>query len=720
MIIMSDLEQYTSSIISSLPGMAYRCLFDKNGTMKFLSKQCKEITGFETSDIVDNKKIAYNDLILPEDHLKIWKNVQDSVQNKDFFENVYRIKTKNNEIKWIWDRGKGIFNSQGELLFLEGFIEDITQMKKIEDELRRSEGRNSILLEKIPATVWTVDKDLVYTSSTGSGLSLLGLKNDEVKGVSLYDFLDTDDPDHIVISSHLKALKGHSVSYVFEFNGVHWKTHMEPLPDMEGSIVGVIGVAHDITDIKTSEKLLRISEEKYRSIFENAMEGIFQNTLEGKFISVNPALVSIFDYDSPEVMIKSVSDISELYANPEERLKIIESLKQYGKLNNYEVQLKRKDGELIWVIIHVSPIYNKKGELIYLEGIMADITDRKRAENLLIESEEKYRTLFESDPDYTILMDLNGYLLDVNPAALDITGLNREELVGKHFSRLNIFPEDVKKYNIEHFTNLIYEDKKISFISRIYDYKGDICWIEVKKTIVKKNDQINYILLICSDITERKRDEDRIKASLKEKELLLKEIHHRVKNNMQIISSLISLQKQYVDEVTYNVLTDSQNRINSMAMIHEKLYQPTNLNRINISDYIKNLVYDLSITLASPWNIVKPTFDIDDISLNIETAAPCGLIINELVSNSIKYAFPPETEGKIYMSLKKSNQGCELIISDNGIGIPEDIDYKNTKSLGLQLVNNLVSQLNGEIKLERKEGTTFKITFKELKYKERF
>jgi two-component sensor histidine kinase len=155
-------------------------------------------------------------------------------------------------------------------------------------------------------------------------------------------------------------------------------------------------------------------------------------------------------------------------------------------------------------------------------------------------------------------------------------------------------------------------------------------------------------------------------------------------------------------------------------MIHEKLYQSTNLNRINISDYIKNLVYDLCITLASPWNIVKPTFDIDDISLNIETAAPCGLIINELVSNSIKYAFPPETEGKIYMSLKKSNQGCELIISDNGIGIPEDIDYKNTKSLGLQLVNNLVSQLNGEIKLERKEGTTFKITFKELKYKERF
>lgn len=164
---------------------------------------------------------------------------------------------------------------------------------------------------------------------------------------------------------------------------------------------------------------------------------------------------------------------------------------------------------------------------------------------------------------------------------------------------------------------------------------------------------------------------------------------------------------------------ESQNRVKSMAMTHEKLYQSHNLTSINIFDYVQSLVKDLFSSYLTPASQITPIIEIDDVNLNIETAVPCRLIINELVSNSLKYAFPSGREGKIILSLKLRGEYYELIISDNGIGFPEDLDFKNTESLGLQLVNSLVGQINGEIELDRSHGTMFKIIFSELTYKER-
>ena len=274
------------------------------------------------------------------------------------------------------------------------------------------------------------------------------------------------------------------------------------------------------------------------------------------------------------------------------------------------------------------------------------------------------------------------------------------------------------------------------------------------------------IQVVFRDISKRKRTEKRIKESLKEKELFLKEIHHRVKNNLQIISSLLDLQGNYVDgKETINVLHGSKNRVKSMAMIHEMLYQSSDLASINFSKYIQNLVQDLFYSHCAKSNI-KPIIDVKQVFLNIETAIPCGLIINELVSNSLKYAFPvasghgpanrrfadpanyvrgptdeksvsPANEirrfedkkssipddnnlGEVFIGLNFHDGEFELIIADNGIGIPEDIDFENIQTLGLQLVNMLVNQLEGSIKLERKKGTMFRIKFKELNYKKRF
>ena len=237
---------------------------------------------------------------------------------------------------------------------------------------------------------------------------------------------------------------------------------------------------------------------------------------------------------------------------------------------------------------------------------------------------------------------------------------------------------------------------------------------------VLMNERLDHILGVGIDITALKEAENEIKASLKEKNILIQEIHHRVKNNMQIISSLLSLQTQYVDDKeAVDLLKESQNRVMSMAMIHEKIYLSKDLIHINFQDYIRNLVSNLFNSYDVEKYRIKPTLEIDDVNLNIETAVPCGLIISELVSNSLKYAFPDDMEGEIYISLKANSDKFRLIISDNGIGLPEEFDFENIGSLGLLLVNNLTEQIDGEIKINRKNGTEYDISFKELEYKDR-
>ena len=386
-----------------------------------------------------------------------------------------------------------------------------------------------------------------------------------------------------------------------------------------------------------------------------------------------------------------------------------------------EGKLIRSNGEVFWVNTWFRGEKDDDGYTKKLYGVNQDITERKIIEESLIVSEDKYRSLFEADPNYTILIDTNHIIMDVNAATTDITGLSKEKLIGKHLDDLDIILDEDKPLHIDKIVDLLDGNKVKPFEARLMDKNGILRWVNVRLTSIEKEDVVSFILIIASDITELKKYENEIQDSLHEKEILLQEIHHRVKNNMQIISSLLSIQTRYVDdEESINILKESQNRVKSLAMIHEKLYKSHNFNKIHLLDYIESLVWDLFYSYAIEKGRIKPILDIDDIELNIETSVPCGLIITELVSNSLKYAFPDHREGELEVSLKVIDNYYELTISDNGVGIPEDIDFFNTDSLGLQLVNSLTDQIDGEIYFDRSNGTKFTITFKELVYKDRF
>jgi PAS domain S-box-containing protein len=339
-----------------------------------------------------------------------------------------------------------------------------------------------------------------------------------------------------------------------------------------------------------------------------------------------------------------------------------------------------------------------------------DIAELKRTEAALMESEERYRTAIESSNDGVTIAqgDIRVY---ANQKYLEIFGYDRlDEVIGQPILPV-IHPDDRDRLT----ENDRRREKGEPAPSR-YEFKGvrrdgRVIYIEAsvaRITYRGKPATLNYL----RDITERREAEEQIKMSLKEKEVLLKEVHHRVKNNLQVVSSLLFLQSQTVkDEETRRILEESRNRVKSMAFIHKQLYQSTNVAQIDFSPYVRNLTRNLLESYKTNGNGVALDVRVEDVFLSLDIAIPCGLIINELVSNALKHAFLNGSKGQISVDLHRVGEKNVLIVSDNGVGLPGEIDVLNTETLGLQLVSALVMQIDGRLELVRDKGTEFKISF---------
>jgi two-component sensor histidine kinase len=262
------------------------------------------------------------------------------------------------------------------------------------------------------------------------------------------------------------------------------------------------------------------------------------------------------------------------------------------------------------------------------------------------------------------------------------------------------------------------EEERLAEYGMIVARKLDKKVCELEEVLVrnkKTEEELRRVNMeLTGEIAERQKAEAKLKASLAEKEILLKEIHHRVKNNMQIISSLLDLQfVNTLDEHALTALRSSQDRIKSMALAHEKLYQTNDLSRIEFAGYIESLTKHLCNSYLYDPDQVSFRIEVGDVKLPIDKSLPCGLIINELVSNSVKHAFPEGRKGLVTIRMHEDEDGTvTLAIADDGVGLPAGIDFRDTKSMGLQLVNILARQLQGQISMSGGRGTAFTITFK--------
>jgi PAS domain S-box-containing protein len=334
-----------------------------------------------------------------------------------------------------------------------------------------------------------------------------------------------------------------------------------------------------------------------------------------------------------------------------------------------------------------------------------------------------YTELYDFAPVGYFTMDRDGVIRRANLTSARLLGMERGQLAGR---RLAHFVSAADRHAFNTFLQKVFasreketceaalskQEKDLPSSERSGNRRlGEMGQIIVQiEAIASEN--VQECRAVMTDITSRKLAEEKIKTSLHEKEILLKEIHHRVKNNLQVISSLLNLQSSYLeDEKAREMLRNSMDRVKTMANIHTMLYQSEDMTRVDFGSFIRDLAARLQQSCGIPASPVEVHTDIADVSLTIETSVPCGLILNELVSNALKHAFPEGRGGEVTIGMAAEEDRFILTVSDNGIGFPETVDFRNTKSLGLELVNILVGQLNGAITLAVEGGTRFTITF---------
>jgi PAS domain S-box-containing protein len=502
------------------------------------------------------------------------------------------------------------------------------------------------------------------------------------------------------------------------------------IQDWRGRTVSQVIVLRDITERKWAEEGLRRATQGTHAIFWRAEVTKLDNEIEeaGGFVwnthYLNLDAVHEF-LPLPDYPSNDFTDMFYFSRLEEDRramdLRSADALRRGSDGYTQEFRLRDANGNIHWMYedARIRRLSDTQYEVI---GFITDITDRKRTEEALRVSEEKYRTLFETMTQGVVFQAADGRIVDANPAAERILGLSLDQMRGRTSldPRWRAIHEDGTDYPGETHPAMVAVQTGSAVqnvMMGVFNPKTEkYHWINVNAIPqYRLGEQTPFqVYAMFEDITKRKQAEEQVQASLREKEVLLKEIHHRVKNNLQIVSSLLNLQSQTVkDRSSLEVLRESQNRIRSMALIHEKLYRSKDLARVDFSEY----VHDLSTFLFRSYQADSSAVSLRvnaarDVQLGIDTAIPCGLIVNELVSNALKHAFPGGRAGEVWVELARTGGNMlTLVVRDNGVGFPASEDYRHTQSLGLQLVNTLVDQLEGSLELDPGGGTTFKIMF---------
>ena len=344
-------------------------------------------------------------------------------------------------------------------------------------------------------------------------------------------------------------------------------------------------------------------------------------------------------------------------------------------------------------------------------GVLEETKNVVKSTNDSIIQNNFFEQIYKSTPEAILILDENNIVIDSNPSFEKLFLFKSHEIKGK-FMEEQIVPEHFQNESKDMFDKISSgENVQKESIRTKRDGRPVNVLITGCRIKLSENKYGSYLIYI--DISKHKRSEEQMRSSLVEKEVLIREIHHRVKNNLQIISSLLHIQSSKItnDEMV-SMFTDCQNRVKSIALIHEKLYQTNSFTRVDFDSYTMNLVYYLFRMFDVKSNKVSIRMNVENVFLPMDTAIPCGLIINELVTNSLKHAFTDNKHGEILIqAVYHSDNKFTLTIKDNGKGIPEDVDFNKSRTVGFNLINSLVRQLGGNLKINRNEGTEFNITF---------
>ncbi|MCX6139210.1 MAG: PAS domain S-box protein [Ignavibacteriales bacterium] len=478
-------------------------------------------------------------------------------------------------------------------------------------------------------------------------------------------------------------------------------------------IVIMIWLVVSRVQVRSRTKELDESEKRFKAIFDRSPDGIFLlDPASLEILDCNDKACTMYGYRREELVGLSVTLLrsNESLAPPDEvktRQQYLSNL-THDAVTTEEGNYLRKDGTIIPIESSVSLI--ELGGRHVIMSVDRDISERTEAEKVLHASGERFRSVWYGSSDGMRLTNRDGFIVDVNAAYCTLVKMPREKLLGQTLSIVYMSQgpdDDLTPYQRRFDAGEVISGFTVPAIM----WNGETIDLEISSSLIETAEGGKMCLGIFRDITERNKTEKLLRMSLQEKSILLKEIHHRVKNNMQVISSLLNLQeKRIADEGLRELFKESQFRIRSMALVHEKLYQSDSLAQIDFGEYLDSLAAKLFRSFGGHRVVWRR--EGSNIRLGADTAIPCGLIVNELITNAMKHAFPDNKEGVVTATMRLLPENrCELIVTDNGIGMPADLNIKESTSLGMQLIESLVEQLGGTVIVSAENGTRVTIVF---------
>jgi len=606
---------------------------------------------------------------------------------------------------------------------------DVNKLNEISKRVETTEKIYKELFENSTDLIQTIDINGNIISVNKIWLNTLGYSQEESKKLNISNVLSKQNKYYkkrgfveAILKEKIKKTKvvlfksKDGTEYILKGNSI--------IDYYNGKPIAIRSIFRNITEVKKARDKLKIHSARLNAVFNNSTH-LF-------WIVNNRICLTAFNKNFAEAIKNRYGIYPELnmdysypknhFSNKEKHVfwnkKYDEAFK--GNVVKFETETLRLDGKSEVRETFLNPIVLPNGEIKEVTGIAHDITEKKLAEKRLNEQTAKINSIFESASNMMIFTFDKDF---------------RTRSFNKNFAKFLVLKHGISiKKNMlldPHYFSALSENKKAlsnaikkafkGYHSQIelsiVDIKGSKEWFEVIfNPVYFKVGTIAEVSCLAFEITDRKETEDKLRATVKEKEILLKEVHHRVKNNLQVISSILSLQASYVnDKKTLDILKESQDRIKTMSFVHERLYQNSDFSSIKLGEYIMSLAKNLIYSYRMDGVVVKLKTYFDEIYLDLDQAIPCGLIVNELVSNALKHAFIKKNKGELGISIKKNNNTIVLNISDDGIGVPDNIDVDNTESLGFQLVHALVDQLDGTISLNNKKGTEYLINFEQVK-----
>jgi PAS domain S-box-containing protein len=712
-----------------------------------------ELLGYQPNELPRTWE-GYTSLLHDEDRARVLAAVEKQLKSEEPYSVQCRVRRKDGTYLYWQDRGSVVRDASGKPLKWIGAVTDITERKKTEDALAVSEEKFRKAFYTSPDSV-NINRlsDGLYVSINAGFTKIMGYTEKEAVGRTSVELNIWDDPE-----DRRRLVEGLRKDGMVENLEARFRAKDGAIKYglMSAAIIEIDGQAHilnitrDISERKQAEKL-RDALFRIANVANSAvtLDELFRSIHEaiGDLLPADNFYIALYDpdrkeisfpyfvdpYDEPPPPQKEGRGLTEyvlrtgapLLAPPE----VFDDLAREGYVDlvgeksvdwmGVPLRIGERTIGVMVVQSYTESVRFGSRELEFLAFVSAQVAmsiERKKTEEALRALSLRQDAILTAVPNIIMEVDNDKVYAWANRAGLEFFG---DDVVGREAAFY--FEGEQETYGA--VQPLFAGDEGTIYVEswqrRRDGQRRLLAWW--CRGLKDEKGRVSGALSAALDITEHKRDEEKIRLSLKEKEVLLREIHHRVKNNMQVISSMFNLQAGHTqNRECISILKEAQTRIRSMSLVHEKLYRSSSLSRINFGDYLHSLASHLVQAYRSEGGLVRLETDFEDLTLDITSAMPCGLLLNELISNALKHAFPENREGMIRLGLKRGPEGLiEIRVADDGIGFPKGLDFTKVESFGFQIVMLLVRQLDAKIELDRTAGTAFSVLFRELNYPSR-